>query len=425
MSIKQPDSNALIPDPVLARGIRSRLGLEENAEITAEAMLNLTSLRSNIPGDVYSLVGLEHATNLTDIKLHGHIINDLSPLANLTSLTTLEISSTRGALSDLSPLANLTNLTELRLFINGISDLSPLANLTGVTELTLFRNNIEDLGPLTHLVNLKRLSLSNNDISDVTPLARLVNLRRLELHGNSILDTSSLYSLTQTEPVLHCTIAITEYPPWDVNEDGSVDASDSALVTVALGQTGSDIVNPRTDVDGDGTVDNEDVTLVTDNLDTDSAPPSQSNAFTSLDREMLEKMDSETIAAQLEILRTESDGSLKYLRAIELLENILAAMRPTETLLLANYPNPFNPETWIPYQLANDGDVQISIYDINGALVRQLNLGYQQAGYYTNRSRAAYWDGTNEFGERIATGVYFYQLQADDMSLLRKMVILK
>ena len=98
---------------------------------------------------------------------------------------------------------------------------------------------------------------------------------------------------------------------------------------------------------------------------------------------------------------------------------------PNETLLLANYPNPFNPETWIPYQLASDSDVQISIYDLNGALVRQLDLGHQRAGYYTNRSRAAYWDGRNELGERVATGIYFYQLQADNLSLLRKMVILK
>ena len=112
-------------------------------------------------------------------------------------------------------------------------------------------------------------------------------------------------------------------------------------------------------------------------------------------------------------------------RGVAVLEQLLAALTPKETVLLANYPNPFNPETWIPYQLAQDADVQISIYDINGALVRQLDLGYQQAGYYTNRSRAAYWDGRNEFGEHVATGIYFYQLQADNMSLLRKMVILK
>ena len=98
---------------------------------------------------------------------------------------------------------------------------------------------------------------------------------------------------------------------------------------------------------------------------------------------------------------------------------------PLNTTLLPNYPNPFNPETWIPYHLANDSDVLFSIYDINGALVRELDLGHQRAGYYTDRSRAAHWDGRNEFGELVASGVYFYQLRAGDYLKLRKMVILK
>ena len=98
---------------------------------------------------------------------------------------------------------------------------------------------------------------------------------------------------------------------------------------------------------------------------------------------------------------------------------------PGETTLSANYPNPFNPETWIPYQLANPSDVVISIYDGRGQVVRRLELGHLPPGYYTSRSRAAYWDGRNDFGERVASGVYFYHLRADNMSLLRKMVILK
>ena len=97
-----------------------------------------------------------------------------------------------------------------------------------------------------------------------------------------------------------------------------------------------------------------------------------------------------------------------------------------QTRLLANYPNPFNPETWIPYQLANPSDVQITIYDTRGSVVRQLDLGHQHEGYYTQyQSRAAYWDGRNAVGERVASGIYFYQFQADNVSLLRKMVILK
>ena len=96
-----------------------------------------------------------------------------------------------------------------------------------------------------------------------------------------------------------------------------------------------------------------------------------------------------------------------------------------QTRLLANYPNPFNPETWIPYHLANPSNVQITIYDTRGSVVRQLDLGHQREGYYTSRSRAAYWDGRNAVGERVASGIYFYQFQADNVSLLKKMVILK
>ena len=98
---------------------------------------------------------------------------------------------------------------------------------------------------------------------------------------------------------------------------------------------------------------------------------------------------------------------------------------PDETLLLSNYPNPFNPETWIPYQLAQDTEVQILIYNVRGRVVRWLDLGHQSAGFYTHRNRAGYWDGRNAFGERVAAGIYFYQLRTDAVSALRKMVILK
>ena len=103
----------------------------------------------------------------------------------------------------------------------------------------------------------------------------------------------------------------------------------------------------------------------------------------------------------------------------------IIASLPDDTQLLANYPNPFNPETWIPYQLANGSNVQITIYDTRGLLIRTLPLGHQSAGFYTGRSRAAYWDGRNSLGERVASGIYFYQLQTDEISPMRKMLILK
>ena len=99
--------------------------------------------------------------------------------------------------------------------------------------------------------------------------------------------------------------------------------------------------------------------------------------------------------------------------------------QPKLTQLLQNFPNPFNPETWIPYHLANDSHVSLAIYDINGVVLRELDLEHQRVGYYTDRSRAAYWDGRNKWGERVASGVYFYQLRADGYSQMRKMVIVK
>ena len=103
----------------------------------------------------------------------------------------------------------------------------------------------------------------------------------------------------------------------------------------------------------------------------------------------------------------------------------LNPMIPTETVLLSNYPNPFNPETWIPYQLSESADVTVSIYSVNGSLIRTLALGHQAAGLYRSRSRAAYWDGRNAFGERVASGLYFYTLTAGDFTATRKMLIRK
>ena len=157
-----------------------------------------------------------------------------------------------------------------------------------------------------------------------------------------------------------------------------------------------------------------------------NAPSAVLNRITNLlETTPLELLDLEQFESQLQLLRAESDGSVIYLQAIALLESTLAAMRPEKTRLLANYPNPFNPETWIPYHLANPSNVLITIYDARGSVVRQLDLGHQREGYYTSRNRAAYWDGRNDFGERVASGVYFYHLRADNMSLLRKMLILK
>ena len=112
-------------------------------------------------------------------------------------------------------------------------------------------------------------------------------------------------------------------------------------------------------------------------------------------------------------------------RGIRFLEQFLAALTPKEPALLPNYPNPFNPETWIPYQLSESAEVTLCIYSVRGQLVRTLVLGHQPAGMYHSKNRAAYWSGRNEQGERVASGIYFYTLSAGDFTATRKLLIRK
>ena len=96
-----------------------------------------------------------------------------------------------------------------------------------------------------------------------------------------------------------------------------------------------------------------------------------------------------------------------------------------QTTILQNYPNPFNPETWFPYDLAEKAEVILKIYDVRGALVRQLNIGQQEPGSYRSQEKAAYWDGKDQYGTKVASGMYFYTFSAGDFQRTRRMVILK
>ena len=114
-----------------------------------------------------------------------------------------------------------------------------------------------------------------------------------------------------------------------------------------------------------------------------------------------------------------------FLLSVDAAGKLLIKWGSLKTMLYQNYPNPFNPETWIPYQLASDMVVQILIYDMKGIVVHRLDLGQQPAGYYISPERAAYWDGKNESGELVSSGMYFYQLKAEDFTSVKRLVILK
>ena len=201
----------------------------------------------------------------------------------------------------------------------------------------------------------------------------------------------------------------------DVNRDGRVSILDLILIAQQLGRRVA--ADSPVDLNNDGVVSILDLILAARAIGntTASAPPAAG----------AESVDAAMIETWIAQARLEDDGSIAFKQGIENLQNLLASLIPEETALLRNYPNPFNPETWIPYQLAESAEVTLTIYDMNGKLVRRLAVGHQAAGMYQSRSRAAYWDGRNQLGEPVASGLYFYTLTAGEFTATRRMMILK
>ncbi|MDE0635597.1 MAG: dockerin type I domain-containing protein [Candidatus Poribacteria bacterium] len=201
----------------------------------------------------------------------------------------------------------------------------------------------------------------------------------------------------------------------DVNNDGVVNISDLVLVANAFGQTGTN----DADVNNDGVVNISDLVLVANAFGNTASSPSL--WFNELDA-ALTRSEVKTWLREARVLNL---PDADFQNGIRVLEQIFIALTPKETALLPNFPNPFNPETWIPYQLAQPANVVIYIYGVNGSLIRTLSLGHQDTGKYHLRSNAAYWDGKNEFGEPVSSGIYFYTLTAGDFTATRKMLIRK
>ena len=213
-------------------------------------------------------------------------------------------------------------------------------------------------------------------------------------------------------------ITVESQPSWDVNADGQVSVLDLILVAQHLGSDAS--ANSEVDVNRDGVINIQDLILIAQHLgESTAAAPSIIAAINN--GELTPAM----IQAWITHAQIEDDGSVAFRQGIAHLQRLLALLIPEETALLLNYPNPFNPETWIPYQLAEPAGVTVTIHSINGALIRRLALGQVPAGIYQSRSRAAYWDGKNAHGEPVASGVYFYTLEAGDFTATRKMLIRK
>ena len=217
------------------------------------------------------------------------------------------------------------------------------------------------------------------------------------------------------------------YFPGDLNRDGLVNIQDLVLVAANFGEPVT-AANAPADVNGDGKINVIDLVKIAGLLGSNAAAPSAWQPG-------LPGMPTRTDVAQwLSAARRFNLTDVTSQRGMLFLESLLAALTPKETALLANYPNPFNPETWIPYQLAESAEVTVTIHATDGTAVRTLRLGHQSVGIYQDKSRAAYWDGRNAQGEPVASGVYFYTLStestrdsvtAGDFTATRKMLIVK
>ena len=351
----------LVPDSKLRAKLLNALGLQTDDELTAETLNTLTSL--NVArSSITDITGLKHATNLTTLSLAQNKIGAISEIENLTNLTSLVLSET--GISDISALEALTNLTSLNISSNNINELTPLEELTNLNRLVLGSTNTSDLSSLADLINLSSLSLFSNSISDISSLDKLTKLTTLDLSVNSISDISSLDKLTELTWLNLQRNQITDVSPLE---------DLTSLTTLYL--SGNSI--------------------------TDYAPLRRLQAKTT-----------QTITIDVDITTDPNNAPS-------------AQATPTETALLPNFPNPFNPETWIPYQLAKPADVALTFYNVQGVVVRQLSLGHRVAGVYYSRSRAAHWDGKNNLGEKVAAGIYFVKFKAGDWTKIRKMLIRK
>ena len=415
------------------------LSLIDNSISNIAALRNLTKLgHLNISNNsISSISALRNLTKLKDLSMAGNSISDIAALSKLTALKELNLSD--NSISDISALENLTKLTSLYLNHNSINSISSLENLTNLKIIYLDYNSISDISILRNLTKLDFLSISNNSISNISALGSLTALTTLILHNNSIGNVSSLENLTALTTLYLSGNPISDYGPLrrlktanpevyidiDISNNPPVftEGTSTTRTIAENSASGTDIGNAvsATDTDTDDTL-----TYTLGGTDAESfdivSTSGQLQTKAALD---YETKSSYTVTVDV------SDGNdglgriTVTINVTDVAEAPAARSVLSETALFSNFPNPFNPETWIPYQLAEPAEVTLTIYDMRGVVVREIALGHQAAGVYTTRSRAIHWNGRNSIGEKVASGVYFYTLTTGDFTATRRMLIRK
>ena len=438
-------------------------------------LTELTNLESLIIGDnqIRDISPLTRLTNLTWLNLSYNQVSDVTPLTELTDLTGLNLSHNQ--IRDIKPLANLTKLEKVWIPDNQIHDVTSLANLENLTVLHLQGNPIADMSPLRVLLE-KNQSITLDILPTLYSEAKITgpwlwiiaptetNKGGVESLEVDSLDAASGGVVTETNIALNGAKqgdAVGDYV-WTlgeiaghggnnvndlVNKIGLVDGGNPAKTTDDMDINDHSAYGLIT---LESTIDQTDVTMLAGCNDAlkiwlnGEVVHNDHDNWMNWEGKDFENIFKVNVKAGDNLLMVKvSEGSGEWSMFVGIdadvkvkqqftntLQKIAApgapeVIQPIKTRLLPNYPNPFNPETWIPYQLATDADVQIRIYDVRGHIIRHLELGHQRAGYYTGSSHAAYWDGKNALGEPVASGVYFYTLTTGDFTATRKMLIRK
>ncbi len=311
---------------------------------------------------------------------------------SLQTLTPLTYYPSSDNFSLISQITDLDGLHQVQLLIP-TSDLDPS---TG-TKL----HSCQRIDAISKAIEFDLSFLTSNQINTIA-------LQVIDVYGN----------ITRQEYVIRADASISTDNHIDVNGDGTIDANDLVIVAANFGKTFINDIFPNPDVNRDGIVNIIDLLLIVYELDIDS------NAAPSIQTIDLH-FSSSIVQGWINQAKQLHNKDFITEIGIQRLKKILDSMPPSQTLLFKNYPNPFNPETWIPYQLSNPSNVVITIYDIHGNKIRTLDLGYKPTGVYINQNQAAYWNGRNDIGEPVGSGVYFYTLRTNNYQITHKMLLKK
>ncbi len=386
-------------------------------------------------GDIETFASddFEGLTALEEINLSYNEIASLPAglFDSLSGITNLPLNNNKLTTVPSSVFDNLTALTNLNLSENGLASLPSDAfdGLSALTNLTLSNNKLTTLpsGIFDPLTSLVAISLERNELSSLpgTIFQKLTSLTTLNMRSNKLTTFPNglfvnltalnyLYLSQQEAGELDLTVTLekVENNKFKIVIPAGAPYPMTAQVWIVKGYVGDETGPDRPELTiAKGNTDSETITIARDDkfdwdevsviLQTVTDPPSHHSGYTLTDPPALDGF-------------SEPAGAPSNKQQV-----------PKDTAFLPNFPNPFNPETWIPYQLSESADVMLTIYNMRGVVVRELAIGHQNAGFYTSRSRAAHWDGRNNIGEKVATGVYFVTIRAGDFYATQKMLIRK